>query len=73
MLQIQELSKQFKKIKAVDSISLNVKKGDVFGFLGPNGAGKTTSIRMIMGIIKPDSGTITVNDYDINVHLRRGD
>ena len=66
MLQIQKLSKQFKKIKAVDSISLNVKKGDVYGFLGPNGAGKTTSIRMIMGIIKPDAGTITLNDYDIN-------
>ena len=66
MLQIQELSKQFKKIKAVDSISLNIKKGDVYGFLGPNGAGKTTSIRMIMGIIKPDAGTITLNDYDIN-------
>ena len=66
MLQIQKLSKQFKKIKAVDSISLNVKEGDVYGFLGPNGAGKTTSIRMIMGIIKPDAGTITLNDYDIN-------
>ena len=66
MLQIKKLSKQFKKIKAVDSISFNVQKGDVYGFLGPNGAGKTTSIRMIMGIIKPDVGTITLNDYDID-------
>ena len=66
MLQINHLSKQFKNIKAVDSISFNVQKGDIYGFLGPNGAGKTTSIRMIMGIIKPDTGTITLNNYDIN-------
>ena len=66
MLQINHLSKQFKNTKAVDSISFNVQKGDIYGFLGPNGAGKTTSIRMIMGIIKPDTGTITLNDYDIN-------
>ena len=46
-------------------------KGDVFGFLGPNGAGKTTSIRMIMGIIKPDAGTITLNDSDINAIGRK--
>ena len=52
MLQITNLTKQFKKIKAVDNISLKVLKGDIYGFLGPNGAGKTTSIRMIMGIIK---------------------
>ena len=66
MLQINHLSKQFKNTKAVDNISFNVQKGDIYGFLGPNGAGKTTSIRMIMGIIKPDTGTITLNDYDIN-------
>ena len=66
MLQITNLTKQFKKIKAVDNISLEVQKGDIYGFLGPNGAGKTTSIRMIMGIIKPDNGTIKLNGLDIN-------
>ena len=71
MLQITNLTKQFKKIKAVDNISLKVQKGDVYGFLGPNGAGKTTSIRMIMGIIKPDNGTIKLNASDINTINRR--
>ena len=71
MLQIKNLTKQFKKIKAVDNISLKVQKGDIYGFLGPNGAGKTTSIRMIMGIIKPDNGTIKLNGSDINTINRK--
>ena len=71
MLQITNLTKQFKKIKAVDNISLKVQKGDIYGFLGPNGAGKTTSIRMIMGIIKPDNGIIKLNASDINSINRR--
>ena len=71
MLQITNLTKQFKKIKAVDNISLKVQKGDIYGFLGPNGAGKTTSIRMIMGIIKPDNGTIKLNGSDINTINRK--
>ena len=71
MLQIKNLTKQFKKIKAVDNISLEVQKGDIYGFLGPNGAGKTTSIRMIMGIIKPDNGSIKLNDRDINTINRK--
>ena len=71
MLQITNLTKQFKKIKAVDNISLEVQKGDIYGFLGPNGAGKTTSIRMIMGIIKPDIGSIKLNGSDINTINRK--
>ena len=71
MLQITNLTKQFKKIKAVDNISLKVQKGDIYGFLGPNGAGKTTSIRMIMGIIKPDNGSIKLNGSDINTINRK--
>ena len=66
MLQITNLTKKFKKIKAVDNISFKVQQGDIYGFLGPNGAGKTTSIRMIMGIIKPDNGVIKLNASDIN-------
>ena len=71
MLQITNLTKQFKKIKAVDNISLKVQKGDIYGFLGPNGAGKTTSIRMIMGIIKPDNGSVKLNGRDINTINRK--
>ena len=71
MLQIKNLTKHFKNTIAVDHISLNVRKGDVYGFLGPNGAGKTTSIRMIMGIIKPDFGSIKLNGKDINTIERR--
>ena len=71
MLQIKNLTKHFKNTIAVDHISLNVRKGDVYGFLGPNGAGKTTSIRMIMGIIKPDFGSIKLNGKDINTIERK--
>ena len=71
MLQITNLTKKFKKIKAVHNISLKVQKGDIYGFLGPNGAGKTTSIRMIMGIIKPDNGIIKLNGSDINTINRK--
>src|SRR3954464_13469489 len=49
----------------VDNVSFELQQGEVFGFLGPNGAGKTTTIRMLVGLIKPTSGSITVCGYDI--------
>ncbi len=58
IIEVQNLSKQFKEIRAVDNLSLNVYKGDVFGFLGPNGAGKSTTIRMLLSLIKPSGGNI---------------
>lgn len=58
MLILQNVIKKFNKTTAVDNLSFDVIEGSVFGLLGPNGAGKTTTIRMIMNIIKPDSGTI---------------
>lgn len=58
IIEIENLNKRFKDIKAVDNLSLNVYKGDVFGFLGPNGAGKSTTIRMLLSLIKPTSGII---------------
>ncbi|KAF0197646.1 MAG: ABC transporter-like protein [Bacillota bacterium] len=66
MLKIQGLSKAYQKgkVKAVDDLNLEVKPGEIFGFLGPNGAGKTTSIKMIVGLLKQDQGSITVNGYD---------
>ena len=53
-------------MSAVDQVSFAVQKGDIYGFLGPNGAGKTTTIRMIMGIIQPDSGSIEISDNNMD-------
>jgi len=67
LLNIVDVSKSYNKgaVKAVDSLNLSVPKGEIFGFLGPNGAGKTTTIKMMTGILTPDSGTISINGYDI--------
>jgi len=59
-LEVIGISKQFADMKVVDNISFDVAPGEIFGLIGPNGAGKTTTIRMIMDIIKPDSGKIKV-------------
>lgn len=64
VLQISHLSKSFGRKKIIDDISFDVFAGEVFGFLGPNGAGKTTTIKMIMGFLNIDSGSITINGYD---------
>lgn len=63
MLKLVEVSKAYgdKKIKAVDNVSFEVQPGEIFGFVGPNGAGKTTTIKMIVNLLKPDSGEIFVN------------
>ncbi len=53
-------------MRAVDQVSFAVQRGDIYGFLGPNGAGKTTTIRMIMGIIQPDSGSIEISDNNMD-------
>ena len=60
IIEIKNLSKSFKELKAVNNLSLNVFKGDVFGFLGPNGAGKSTTIRMLLSLISPTSGDIKI-------------
>ena len=67
MLKINNLCKSYAKgtKKAVDSLSLEVKNGEIFGFIGPNGAGKTTTIKMITGILFPDSGEIEINGHSI--------
>jgi ABC-2 type transport system ATP-binding protein len=60
VIQIQGLTKRFKDFSAVDELSFDVYRGDVFGFLGPNGAGKSTTIRMILSLISPTSGAIKI-------------
>jgi ABC-2 type transport system ATP-binding protein len=61
ILKVSGITKNFDELKAVDDISFEVYRGEIFGLLGPNGAGKTTMIRMIMGIFEPDSGSIEFN------------
>jgi ABC-2 type transport system ATP-binding protein len=65
LIEIENLSRHYDKVRAVDGISLHVPGGEVFGFLGPNGAGKTTTIKMIVGLLRPTSGTVKVAGYDI--------
>lgn len=65
MIEVLGLSKNFKNIKAVDSINFKVDKGEVVGLLGENGAGKTTTLRMIATMLKPTGGAALVNGYDI--------
>lgn len=65
MLEIKNISKEFKDIKAVDKLSFHVSEGEIVGLLGENGAGKTTTLRMISTMLKPTRGTIEVNGYDV--------
>jgi ABC-2 type transport system ATP-binding protein len=64
-IEVKALSKKFGSFTAVDNISFNVRKGEIFGFLGANGAGKTTTIRMLCGILTPTSGDAIVGGYSI--------
>lgn len=65
VIETSALTKQFNGLVAVDSLSIAVEQGEVFGLLGPNGAGKTTTISMLCTILKPTSGTAQVNGFDI--------
>ncbi|MCA1959607.1 MAG: ATP-binding cassette domain-containing protein, partial [Desulfomonile sp.] len=67
MISIENLSKAFQKVVAVDHIDLEVPAGEIMGFLGPNGAGKTTTIRMLAGLIKPDTGRIVLDGHDLAI------
>ena len=58
LLRVENVSKTFESVRAVNDVSFSVERGEILGFLGPNGAGKTTTIRMILGIFHPDAGTI---------------
>jgi len=60
VLETRNLTKQYGDLTAVDNLSLEIHKGEIFGFLGPNGAGKTTSINMMCGLLKPDAGQVLI-------------
>jgi ABC-2 type transport system ATP-binding protein len=60
LIEVIDVTKKYKTITALNNISFNVEKGEIFGFLGPNGAGKTTTLRILTGQIKPTSGKASV-------------
>ena len=65
MITVENLTKKFGEVTAVDGVSFQVKEGEVFGFLGPNGAGKTTTVRMLCCLISKTSGEATIDNYQI--------
>lgn len=65
MIECNNLTKRFGHFTAVDNVSLNIKRGSIFGFLGPNGSGKTTVIRMLCGILEPTAGSANIAGFDV--------
>ncbi len=70
VVEVSRVIKSFKGVKVVDSVSFSIGQGEIFGMVGPNGAGKTTTIRMLMDIIKPDSGEIKILGEPINEAIK---
>jgi ABC-2 type transport system ATP-binding protein len=68
MIHLDRINKHFGAVHAVRDLSLDVPAGELFCFLGPNGAGKTTTIKMMTGLLRPDSGTIAIGGYDLATH-----
>src|SRR5688500_17754869 len=71
VLEVQNLSKTFGDVKAVNDLTFAVGQGEVLGFLGPNGAGKSTTVGMILGLVRPTAGSVRVNGVDVqgNQHV----
>jgi ABC-2 type transport system ATP-binding protein len=67
VIAVNHLVKRYGPFTAVDDVSLEVAPGEIHGFLGPNGAGKSTTLRIIAGLLKPDAGTVVVNNHDLAV------
>ena len=75
VIEVKNLTKSFGNFTALDKVNLNVNKGEVHGFIGPNGAGKSTTIRVLLGMLKADSGQVKVFDQDawkqsVDIHRR---
>jgi ABC-2 type transport system ATP-binding protein len=68
VIQIRNISKHYGQRAAVNNLSLDVRRGEIFGFLGPNGAGKTTTIRMMLGLISPTGGSVEILGKDVSTH-----
>ncbi len=65
MIEVKQITKSFKKTVAVDDVSYTIKEGEIFGLIGPNGAGKTTTLRMMISLLQPTSGEITINGLNV--------
>jgi ABC-2 type transport system ATP-binding protein len=65
MIKLENLIKDFARVRAVDGLNLDVRRGEIFGFLGPNGAGKTTTIRLITGLLQPTYGRVFIDGIDM--------
>jgi ABC-2 type transport system ATP-binding protein len=70
-IKIDNLSKRFGDVQAVNGLDLEVEKGELFGLLGPNGAGKTTTINILVGLLEPSSGSVEVGGYDIKAQSEK--
>ena len=73
-IKTRNLSKDYKKIKALNKVSLDIKKGEIFGILGPNGAGKSTTIRLLMNFIQPTDGHAIIKNKNVvsdSVEIKR--
>jgi ABC-2 type transport system ATP-binding protein len=71
MLEVFDLVKEYKKLRAVDGLSFTIRPGEIVGLLGPNGAGKTTALRCIAGILRPNSGAIRIDGFDLQTDQAR--
>lgn len=69
MLELLNINKSFGPHTILQDINLQISRGEIFGFLGPNGSGKTTTIRIVLGLIRPDKGTVHINGYNIKTHF----
>ena len=67
ILELKNLKKYYGKQRGIESISLQIKKGDIYGFIGPNGAGKSTTIRTIMGLLNKTSGNIYLHNKELDI------
>lgn len=64
IIQTNKLTKSYGKSRGIIDVTFDIQEGEVFGFLGPNGAGKTTTMRTLMGLLRPTSGSATINGLD---------
>lgn len=71
LLEIQDLKKSFGSFQALNGVNLHVNKGEIYGFLGPNGAGKSTTLRILLGLVYPNSGSIKINGSEILYQQKR--
>ena len=72
MIRVEEITKNYKKVRALKGVSLSIEEGELFGLLGVNGAGKTTLMKMILGTLFPTEGEMTLfNDSNLNLERKR--